>query len=87
MFNFIVADAWSSEGLWAWYCAQSAVSDAVAALEDAGTALTPLVADSEWHSKGVTALHELIVDMAARAASEVSALEDRLREIKTLATA
>jgi len=87
MLNFIAADAWSSDGLWSWYCAQSAVGDAVTALEDAEALLLPLVGESNWHSQGVMALHERIVDMAARAASEVSALEDRLWEIRTLVTA
>lgn len=81
MLNVIAADAWSSDALWGWYCAQRAVRDALAALEDAGAALQPLVAESHWQAKGVMALHELIVDVRARTASEVGELDGRLREI------
>ena len=85
MLNFIVADAWSSDALWAWYSAQRAVRDAINLLDDARAVLVPLVADSEWHAKGVMALHELILDVKARTASEAGALESRIREIEMLA--
>jgi len=84
MFNVIAADAWSSEAVWLWYSARRAVSDAIEYLEDAGTALAPLVADTEWHAKGVMALHERIIDLKARAASEIVELESRLGEIERL---
>ncbi|MGO2746958.1 hypothetical protein [Microbacterium sp.] len=85
MLNVIAADGWSSDALWAWYCAQRALREAAAVLEDAGTALVPLIADSEWQAKGVMALHELIVEMRARTASEVGELSARLWEIETMA--
>lgn len=85
MLNFIAAEALASDALFSWYSAQRAVRDAIADLEDAGGALLPLVADSEWHAKGVMALYELIIDLKARAASEVGELSSRLWEIETLA--
>ncbi|WP_194421000.1 hypothetical protein [Microbacterium abyssi] len=84
MLNFVAAEAWSSDALWSWYAGRRALQDALAALEDAGAALLPLVADSEWHAKGVMALHELIVELRARTASEVGELENRLWEIDAL---
>ena len=85
MLNFIVAEAWSSDALWSWYSAQRAVRDAIAELEDAGSALMPLIEASQWHAKGVIALHELIVEARARTAAEIGELSGRLWEIESMA--
>ena len=84
MLNIIAADAWTSNAFWDWYCAQRAMNDAIAALEDAGAALLPLIDASAWHAKGVLALHELIIEARARTASEVGELSNRLQEIDSL---
>lgn len=81
MLNFIAAEAWTSQSLWDLACARRAVADAIDALEDAGAALMPLVGDSEWQAEGVRALHELIVEFRARAASDIGELRSRLWEI------
>lgn len=85
MLNFIAPEAWTSEALWAWYSARHAVEEAIVALEDAGSALLPLIEQSQWHAQGVMALHELIGELRARAASEIGELNSRLWEIDTLA--
>lgn len=85
MLNYIAPEAWTSEALWAWYSARHAVDEAIAALEDAGAGLLPLVEQSQWQAKGVMALHELILELRARTASEVGELSSRLWEIDTLA--
>lgn len=87
MLNFIAPEAWTSDALWAWYSAREAVDEAMIALEDAGTALLPLVEASQWQAKGVLALHELIIELKARTAAEVGELSSRLWEIDRLATA
>ncbi len=85
MLNIIAAEAWSSDALWSWYCARDALNDALAALEDAGAGLLPLIERTEWHAKGVMALHELIIESRARTASEIGELGARLSEIEALA--
>lgn len=85
MLNVIAADPWSTDALWSWYSAQRAVRDAIAALEDAGAALLPLIEASQWHAEGVMALHELIVEARARTASEIGELDGRLWEIQSMA--
>lgn len=84
MLNVIAADAWGSDAVWSWYCARHAVGDAIVALEDAGAALLPLIDQSDWHAEGVRALHELILELRARTASEVGELSGRLWEIDAL---
>ena len=84
MLNVISADSWSTDALWTWYSAQRAVRDAIGALEDAGAALLPLIDASQWHAEGVMALHELIVEVRARTASEIGELDGRLWEIQSM---
>jgi hypothetical protein len=84
MLNFLAADALGSSALYDCYCAQGALREAITAHEDAATALVPLIADSEWHAKGVMALHELLVELKARTAGESGELENRLHEVRTL---
>jgi len=83
MLNLLTA-AYSSDAMWAWYSARYALRDAITALEDAGAALRPLIAATEWHAKGVMALHELIIELNARTTAEVGELENRFREIGSL---
>lgn len=85
MLNIIAAEAWASDAVWNWFSAQRAVNEAITALEDAGAALLPLVAESEWHAEGAAALHELILELRARAASEAGELSSRLWEIEAMA--
>jgi len=87
MLNIIAADDWGSDALWHWYCARNALDEALQALDGAGAALLPLVEQSAWHAKGVRALHELIIELRARTASEVGELSSRLWEIDALAGA
>ena len=61
------------------------MSEAISALEEAGAALLPLVAASDWQAEGVRALHELIIGLQDRADSEVAQLDSRLWEIEALA--
>ncbi|WP_417509437.1 hypothetical protein [Microbacterium sp.] len=84
MWNFIAAAAPASDALFACYSAQRALRDAIAAHEEAAAALVPLIADSEWHAKGVMALHELLIDLRARTAGEALELENRLYEVQAL---
>lgn len=84
MLNIIAADAWTSDALWAWYCARGALSDAIAELETAGAALGPLVEETQWHAQGVLALHELVIELRARTAAEVGELNGRLFEVDAL---
>lgn len=86
MQNFIAAEAVSSEALWAWFSARSAVDEAIGALEDAGAALRPLVEESDWQARGVQSLHLLIVDLKARATAEIGELTSRLWEIEAVAS-
>lgn len=82
MLNIIAADAWSSEAVWTWLSAQSAVNEAITALEDAGAGLLPLVEASDWQADGVRALNVLIVDLKGRATIEVGVLSNRLWELE-----
>lgn len=85
MFNYEAAEAWTSDNLWAWFCAQRSISEAVSALEDAGASLLPLVTASDWQAEGVRALHELIIELKDRATAEAGQLSSRLWEIDALA--
>lgn len=84
MWNFIAADAPASDALYACYSAQRALRDAITAHEEASAALVPLIAESQWHAKGVMALHELLIELKARAAGEIGELENRLHEVGAL---
>jgi hypothetical protein len=84
MYDIAIAEAWASEQLWALYAAIGAVDDAIAALEEAGAGLLPLIADSEWASDGVRALHELLNDIKDRSASEIAQLGDRIWELEAI---
>ena len=84
MLNIIAADALASAALYDCYCAQGALREAITAHEDAASALVPLIADSEWHAKGVMALNELLVDLKARTATEAGELENRLYELQSV---
>lgn len=85
MFTYDSAEAWTSDALWAWFSAQQSVSEAISALEDAGAALLPVAAASDWQAKGVRALHELIIGLQNEAAAEVAQLSSRLWEIEAAA--
>lgn len=82
MLNIIAASSPASDDLWRWISAQRAVNDAIAALEDAGAGLLPLVEASEWQADGVRALHALIIDLKDRTAAEVGVLSSRLWELE-----
>ncbi|MDP3950124.1 hypothetical protein [Microbacterium sp.] len=81
MLNIIAAESWSSEALWKWFSAQRAVNEAIAALEDAGAGLLPLVEASDWQADGVRALHALIIELKDRTTIEVGVLGSRLWEL------
>ena len=81
MLNIIAADGWASEALWTWFSARRAVDEAIAALEDAGSGLLPLVEASDWQAEGVRALHALIIDLKERTTVEVGVARSRLWEL------
>lgn len=84
MFSIDIAQGWSSEQLWCWYGARRALTEAITALEEAGIALVPLIADTEWRADGVQALNETIEGFSGRCASETSALRPRLWELEAV---
>ena len=84
MWNFVVAEAPACTVMYDCYAAQVALREAVAAHDEAVASLVPLIADSQWHAKGVMALHELLIDLKARTAEEAGQLENRLHEVRML---
>lgn len=87
MYSFAIAEAGSSDQLWAWFQARGAVGDAIEALESAGGALLSLTADTEWHSQGVAALHRKLADFQDRAALETARLHNRESELASMGIA
>lgn len=84
MYSFAMAEPTASDQLWALFAALRAIDDAVIALEDAGAALLPLIADSEWNSDGVRALHELLENFKDRSLSEIAQLGSRTWELESV---
>jgi hypothetical protein len=82
MLDIIATSSPTPDDLWKWFSAQRAVHEALAALEDAGAGLLPLVEASEWQADGVRALHALIVDLKDRTTIEVGILNSRLWELE-----
>ncbi|MEW1974076.1 hypothetical protein AB0301_03180 [Microbacterium profundi] len=82
MLNIIAASSPASDDLWRWFLAQRAVNEAIAALDDAGAGLLPLVEASDWQADGVRALHALIIDLRDRATAELGVLNSRLWELE-----
>lgn len=68
-------------GLWPRIAAARALAEAIEALQDAGTALLPLLADSDWQADGVRALHDLITELLDAGAAEVGVLLARQGEV------
>ena len=87
MYSFAIAGAGSSEALWAWFAARREIESAIAALDDADTALLTLVADSDWQSDGVRALHALLSDLRSGASLELAGLSERKRELERIGIA
>lgn len=84
MYSFAIAGAGSSDALWAWIVARREIESAIAALDEAGAALLTLVADSDWQSDGVRALHALLSDLRSRASAELASLFERERELERI---
>jgi len=82
MYSTEIANDWAPEQIWGWHAARRFVNEAIEALEDAGVALVPLVADTDWQAKGVRKLHETIASLTAECASAESALRVRLWELE-----
>lgn len=82
MYSFAMAGAGSSEALWAWFAARREIESAIAALDEAAAALVALVADSDWQSDGVRALHALLSDLRSRASAQIASLSERARELE-----
>jgi hypothetical protein len=69
------------QGSWAHALAQRELAMAIQLLEEAGVSMTALAEDADWQSKGVTALHELLVRMRDDTGSEIGSLMAREWEI------
>ncbi|WP_243228546.1 hypothetical protein [Microbacterium sp. CIAB417] len=85
MHSIDMAAAWTPEQLWGWHSARRSVSDALAALDEVGAALLPLIADTEWQAEGVRALHVEIESFSAQCASAAATLRARLWELEAAA--
>lgn len=86
MYSFAIAEAWSSDEMWAWFCIGGELRDAVAALEAAASELLPLTVDTEWRSRGIEALHERLADLRARTALDIGELALRRSEVDGIAS-
>ena len=84
MYSTEIAGDWAPDQIWGWYAARRFVNDAIEALEQAGVALAPLVADTDWQAKGVRKLHETIESMSAEGAAGESSLRMRLWELEAV---
>lgn len=82
MYSTEIANDWAPEQIWGWHAARRFINDAIEALEDAGVALVPLIADTDWQAKGVRKLHETIESVTAECASAESSLRVRLWELE-----
>ena len=87
MYSFAIAGAGSSEALWAWFAARREIESAIADLDDAVVALLALVADSDWQSEGLRALHTLLSELRSRASAELASLFERERELERIGIA
>ena len=87
MYAIDIAGAGSSAALWAWFAAGREIDGALAALDDAGAALLPLVAETDWHADGVRALHALLDDLRLQTEEERGRLSAREWELERIAGA
>lgn len=81
MYDVDIARSWTPDELWARFAAERAIDDAIAALEEAGASLAPLIADTDWRAQGVRALHEELRAFSTGAAAEITQLRSRLWEL------
>lgn len=84
MYSFVSTGSWSADELWARYAAAQALDDAISCLEQAGAALSPLVAQSDWRSRGVRALHDLLDELVTRTSAEITGLRTRAWELEAV---
>lgn len=83
MCDAIYVQAWTSDGTAATlFEAERAIDEAIAALEDAGVALTPLLDETDWQSRGVRALNEELRTIATGVAAEIAQLRSRVWELE-----
>lgn len=87
MHSFTIAGGGSSDALWAWFAARREIESAIASLDEAGAALVTLVADSDWQSEGVRALHELLSGLRALTSAEIASLSEREWELERIGPA
>jgi hypothetical protein len=87
MYSFAIADAGSSDEMWAWFQAGQSLAAAIDAFEAAGAALVSLTADTEWASDGVRALHQKLVDAQASGEVEIGRLHTRSSELDSAGAA
>ncbi|KJQ52861.1 hypothetical protein [Microbacterium sp. SA39] len=87
MYSFTQAEAFSPDGLSAWFSARQEIDAAIGALESAGVALMRLVDDSDWQSDGVRALHEQLRQFQSRAGVELGSLQARESEVEAVGVA
>ncbi|MBO0980212.1 hypothetical protein [Microbacterium sp. SD291] len=66
MYSFAPAAGGISDQTWQALAARRALSDALDALDDAAGLLASLVADTEWQSQGVRALHAKLAEFRSR---------------------
>jgi hypothetical protein len=85
MYSFITAESWSSEGLWSWFVAGRETRAALDAVEEAAGSLHQLAADADWQAQGMRALHDLLVELQARAEALMAELHVRDWEITRVA--
>lgn len=84
MYSIAIAEAPSSDALWAWFSAGADLRDAFAALESAGAELLLLADDTAWRSKGLQALNERLEEFRDRSAAELGRVNLRQSELERI---
>ncbi|GAB3597646.1 hypothetical protein [Microbacterium tumbae] len=76
------AQAFTAPQDFCWYGAYRSVLDAIGALEEAGTALLSLSADTGWHADGMRSLKEAVDAIGVCCGTEATGLRSRLWELE-----
>ena len=82
MYSFAIAAGGVSEQMWQALAARRALSDALDALDSAAALLASLVADTDWQSAGVRALHAKLAEFRGRTDGEAGDIYVRWAELE-----
>lgn len=82
MYQIAAAQSFLPQQEFYWHAAYRAVSDAIAALEDAGASLLTLADDTQWEAQGTRALNAAIVAFANECSAAITPLRLRLWELE-----